>query len=412
MAAPVSPTPQASRVAWASIAVNVALSLLNLGIAAASGSLAVAAEMVHNLVDLVASVAVLAGVKISERESRDFPYGLYKVENVVAVGIAILIFFTGYEIATKALRGEAVIATVNGWILAGVALSALMPLAFSYYEMRVGRQINSPSLIADAQEYRAHVFSSGVVFLALIGQLVGLALDRYAALVIVVLIARTGWELLVDGMRVLLDASLDAETLEQVRAIVEADPAVVEIRSLAGRNAGRYRFLEADVALRVDDLEKAHNVSRRIEEAIRAAVPHVERVRIHYEPRVRRHLRYALPLAGPEGTLSPHFGEAPYFGLVTVRTADGQIERREVLANPHLDVEKAKGIRVSEWLVGLKADVVALREDVQGKGPAYVFADAGIETRLTEAATLDKVLAQETTRMRERKDDGDGTGSR
>jgi cation diffusion facilitator family transporter len=388
--------PQAAQVAWASIAVNIFLSLLNLAIAAASGSLAVAAEMVHNLVDLVASVAVLAGVKIAERESRHFPYGLYKVENVVAVGVAILIFFTGYEIAQKALRGESGPATVNGWMLAGVALSAVVPLAFSRYEMRVGREINSPSLMADAQEYRAHVFSSGVVFLALVGQMVGFPLDRYAALIIVVLIAKTGWELLVDGMRVLLDASLDAETLDQVRTIIQADPATTEIRSVAGRNAGRYRFLEADVALRVDDLEKAHNVSRRIEKAIRAQVPHVERVRIHYEPQVRDHLRYAVPLADPSGTVSPHFGEAPYFALVTVRTADGQVERQEVLPNPHANVEKAKGIRVGEWLVDLKADVILLQEDVHGKGPAYVFADAGVQTRLTETTTLAQALAEQT----------------
>jgi cation diffusion facilitator family transporter len=387
--------PQASQVAWASIGVNVALSLLNLAIAAASGSLAVAAEMVHNLVDLVASVAVLAGVKISERKSRAFPYGLYKVENVVAIGVALLIFFTGYEIAQEALRTDTGPATVNGWMLAGVALSALLPLAFSRYETRAGRAINSPSLMADAQEYRAHVFSSGVVFLALVGQMVGFPLDRYAALVIVVLIAKTGWELLVDGMRVLLDASLDAETLEQVRAIIQADPAVTEIRSLAGRNAGRYRFLEADAALRVDDLEKAHNASRRIEEAIRSQVPHVERVRIHYEPQLRSHLRYAVPLADPAGAVSRHFGEAPYFALVTVRTADGKVERQEILSNPHANVEKAKGIRVGEWLVGLKADIVLLREDVHGKGPAYVFADAGVETRLTEATTLADVLAEQ-----------------
>jgi len=393
----------ASRVAWASIGVNVVLGLLNLAIAAASGSLAVAAEMVHNLVDLVASVGVLAGVKIAERESRAFPYGLYKVENVVAVGVALLIFFTGYEIAQEALRGGEGTATVHGWMLAGVALSALIPLAFSRYEMRVAREINSPSLRADAQEYRAHVFSSGVVFLALLGHMVGFPLDRYAALIIVVLIAKTGWELLVDGMRVLLDASLDAETLEQVRAIIQADPAVTEIRALAGRNAGRYRFLEADVALRVDDLDKAHAASRRIEEAIRAQVPHVERVRIHYEPRIRTHLRYAVPLADTGGTISPHFGEAPYFALVTVRTSQGQhqasgtpdVERQEVLPNPHANLEKAKGIRVGEWLVGLKADVVLLREDVQGKGPAYVFADAGVETRLTEASNLAEVLAEQ-----------------
>ncbi len=388
-------THRATQVAWASIAVNILLSLLNLAIAAASGSLAVAAEMVHNLVDLVASVAVLAGVKISERESRAFPYGLYKVENVVAVCVAILIFFTGYEIAREALRGEGGAATVNGWMLAGVALSALIPLAFSRYEMRVGREINSPSLMADAQEYRAHIFSSGVVFLALIGHMVGFPLDRYAALVIVVLIAKTGWELLADGMRVLLDASLDVETLNQVRAIVQADPAVTEIRSLAGRNAGRYRFLEADVALRVDNLDKAHGVSRRIEEAIRTQVPHVERVLIHYEPQVRTHVRYAVPLADPSGAVSQHFGEAPYFALVTVRVSDGQVERQEVLLNPHASVEKAKGIRVGEWLVGHKADVVLLREDVHGKGPAYVFADAGVETRLAGAITLVGVLAEQ-----------------
>ncbi len=386
----------ASRVAWASIAINVVLSLLNLAIAAASGSLAVAAEMVHNLVDLVASVAVLAGVKISERESRSFPYGLYKVENVVAVGVALLIFFTGYEIARQAIRGAAEPATVSAWMLGGVALSALIPLAFSYYEMRIGREINSPSLIADAGEYRAHVFSSGVVFLALVGQMIGFPLDRYAALLIVVLIAKTGWELLVDGMRVLLDASLDTETLNLVRDIIQADPAVTSIRSLAGRNAGRYRFLEADVALRVDDLEKAHAVSHRMEETIRAQVPHVERVRIHYEPQVRTHLRYAVPLDKPEGKVSQHFGEAPYYALVTVRTADSQIERQEVMANPHKDVEKAKGIRTSEWLVDLKVDVVLLREDVHGKGPAYVFADAGVETRLTGATTLAQALVEQT----------------
>jgi cation diffusion facilitator family transporter len=388
--------PKAAQVAWASIAVNIFLALLNLAIAAASGSLAVAAEMVHNLVDLVASVAVLAGVKISERESRTFPYGLYKVENVVAVGVAILIFFTGYEIAKEALFAEPEATTVSVWMLAGVALSAVIPLAFSVYEMRVGRELNSPSLMADAQEYRAHVFSSGVVFLALIGQMIGYPVDRYAALVIVVLIAKTGWELLADGMRVLLDASLDAETLDQVRAIIEAEPTVTEVRWVVGRNAGRYRFLEADLALRVDDLQKAHDVSQRLERAIREQVPHVERVLIHYEPQVRTHLRYALPLADAGGTVSEHFGESPYFALATVRLADGQIEHQEMLANPHQAVEKAKGIRVAEWLVGLKTDVVLLREDVHGKGPAYVFADAGVETRLTQAATLAEAIADQT----------------
>jgi len=370
---------------------------LNLTIAVASGSLAVAAEMIHNVVDVVSAVAVLFGVSISERRSRAFPYGLYKVENVVSVGVAFLIFFTAYEIGRKALQAGGGPTLVNGWILGGVALSALGPLAFSYYEMRQGRALNSPSLTAAAQEYRVHVLSSGVVFLALIGQLAGFPFDRYAALIVVIFIAKTGWELLVDGMRVLLDASLDADTLNQVRSIIQADPAVVDVRSLVGHNAGRYRFLETEVVLRVDDLEKAHAASQRLERAIRAQVPNVERVLVHYEPQVHTHRRYAVPLADADGTVSAHFGDSPYFALVTVRLVDSQIEEEEVLANPYQHVEKAKGIRVAEWLVGLKVDVVLLQEDIAGKGPAYVFADAGVEVRWTDTATLAQTLSAEMT---------------
>jgi len=386
------------RAGWLSIGVNVFLMALNLAIAAASGSLAVAAETVHNLVDLAASVAVLAGLKLSRRKSRDFPYGLYKVENVVAVVVALLIFFTGYEIASQALHSPARETTVSPLMLGGVMVAMIVPLAFSIYEMRVGRAANSPSLMADAQEYRAHVFSSGVVLLALIGQMVGWPLDRIAALVIVVLISKTGWELLADGMRVLLDASLDAETLGQVRAILEGDPQVVNVTALTGRNAGRYRFIETEIVLRTHDLDKAHAVGARLEATIRAHVPHVDRVLVHYEPAARTHLCYAVPLADVVGTLSEHFGEAPYFALTTIRSADGTLERQELQANPFAKVPKAKGIRVAEWLVAQKTDVVLMNESLKGKGPEYVFGDAGIEIRVTSAATLETALAEAVAR--------------
>jgi cation diffusion facilitator family transporter len=266
---------------WGSIFLNVVLSLLNLGIAVASGSLAVAAEMVHILVDLMASVAVLVGLKISKRQSKSFPYGLYKVENFVAVGVSLLIFFTGFEIIREALFAPPRETSVNPWMLAGVMFSIILPLSFSYFEMRAGKAANSPSLMADAQEYRTHVFSSGVVLISLVSHSFGLSLDRIAALFVAIFIFKTGWELLKDGMRVLLDASVDAGTLAQVRQIIENDPATVQLKTPMGRNSGRYCFLEAEVMLRVDDLKKAHAVSQRIERAIRAKVPHLERVLIH-----------------------------------------------------------------------------------------------------------------------------------
>lgn len=378
---------------WYSIAVNILLALINLAIATASGSLAVEAEMIHNLVDLLTAVAVLIGLKLSTRKPKAFPYGLYKLENVVAVVLAVMIFFTAYEIARDALLEPTRLATIDPWMLGGVVVAAVIPLAFSHFELQAGKAANSPALIADAKEYRAHVFTTGVVFAALLAQWFNLPLDRVAALVIVVAIGKTGWGLLADGMRVLLDASLDPDTILQIREIITAEPTVADLKWVTGRNAGRFRFVEAEVTLRVQELGRAEATTKHIEAQIREAVPYVDRVLIHAEPMERTHLRYAVPLNDPGGALSEHFGEAPYFGLVTMRLADGAIEQQQVIANPHTEVEKAKGIRVAEWLVAQKVDVVLLKQSLHGKGPTYVFSDAGVEMQETTAMTLSEALA-------------------
>jgi cation diffusion facilitator family transporter len=379
---------------WASIGVNLLLTLINLVIAAASGSLAVAAEMVHNLVDLAASVAVLAGLKIAQRQSKAFPYGLYKVENIVAVGVALLIFVSGYEIAKGALLSPSQKATVDAWMLAGVALSAVIPLVFSQYELQAGRDANSPALIADAQEYRAHIFSSGIVLAALLGQLLGWPLDRAAALIIVLLIGKMGWELLTDGMRVLLDASLDAETLAQVRATVEQQPAVVEVHSLTGRNAGRYRFIEAEVSVRVRELEKAHQIGQAIADAVRERVPYIERALIYVEPAVKSVLRLAIPITDTHGKVSEHFGTAPFFAFRDVRVENGALLEQRVVANPYAGDPRGRGIKVAQWLLAQDVDVLLTADDIRGKGPGYALGDAGVEIEIATAKTLDEALAE------------------
>jgi cation diffusion facilitator family transporter len=379
---------------WYSVAVNIVLAVINAVIAAVSGSLAVEAEMVHNLVDLLTATGVLVGLKLSTRKSKAFPYGLYKLENVITVVLAGMTFLTAYEIGRDALFTHARQATVDLWMLGGVVVATAIPLVFSHFELRAGRAANSPALIADAKEYRVHVFTTGVVFAALLAQWFDFPLDRIAALIIVVAIAKTGWDLLADGMRVLLDASLDAETLLRIREIIGAEPAVAEVKWVTGRNAGRFRFVEAETALRTRDLEKAESATRRIEAQIRQAIPYLERVLIHAEPVERTHLRYAIPLADPGGVLSKHFGEAPLFALITVHLPDGAIEEQQTIVNPYLEQEKAKGIQVAEWLVAQKVDVVLLKESLRGKGPIYVFGDAGVEMKGTEAATLSEVMAE------------------
>ena len=377
---------------WYSIGVNIVLAGINLGVALASGSLAVEAELIHNLVDLLSAIGVLIGLRLSTRKTKAFPYGLYKLENVIAVALSVMTFVTAYEIARDALLESPRQAVVDGWMLASVVVAAAIPLIFSHFELRAGKKVNSPALIADAREYRAHVFTTGVVFAALLAQWFDFPLDRIAALVVVVAIAKTGWEMLSDGMRVLLDASLDPDTLLEIRETILGDPAVSEVKWVTGRNAGRFRFVEAEAVLRVQDLDKAEAATRRVETEIRRRVPHIERVLIHTEPMARTHLRYAAPLVDPGGTLSEHFGEAPYFALIVVRLADGQVEAQQILTNPYQEEERAKGIRVAEWLVAQKVDIVLVKQSLQGKGPVYVFGDAGIELRQTDASTLDEAV--------------------
>ncbi len=147
-----------TRLGWYSLGINLFLLALNSLMAWYSGSLALMAETAHNILDILASVFVLLGLWLSQRKQREFPYGLYKVENIVQALIALSIFFTGYEIAKDALFAAEREVTVEPVMLLGVAIAIAVPLLFSQYEMKVGKAINSPSLIADATEFRAHIF--------------------------------------------------------------------------------------------------------------------------------------------------------------------------------------------------------------------------------------------------------------
>jgi predicted Fe-Mo cluster-binding NifX family protein len=162
-----------------------------------------------------------------------------------------------------------------------------------------------------------------------------------------------------------------------------------------GRNSGRFRFVEAEIGLRVNDLQKAHSISQCLQKTIKDSIPHVERVLIHYKPALPTHVRYAFPLASQDGRLSEHFGKAPYIALITLRSADGAIAKREVLINPHDQEEKAKGIKVAEWLVSQKVDRIFVKESLQGRGPEYVFVNAGVEIVNHGYDTLDVALGAE-----------------
>lgn len=389
---PSSNPPSVLRVAFYSLLFNLSLVVAKLILSSLSGSLALRADAVHSIVDVLASLALILGVKISERKSESFPLGLYKVENLASIVISFLLFLTAYEIIIEAVRGDAVLISYQGWVLYAVAAIIPLPYLFGSFQIKVGERTGSPSLIADGVQHKADVLTSSLVFLALIAQSVSFPLDRIAAVIIALVIVKEGWKILVSGMRVLLDASVDAATLEEIRTLIMEAPEVVSISELVARNSGRYLFVQASLTLRVADLKRAHQVSERIESGIKREIPQVDRVQIHYEPIVESRRRYAAPLADMRGTLSKHFGESPYFALVEIDFEEMRLLRQEIVANPYKDLIKGKGLKVAQFLLGFKPDVVFSSERLEGKGPGYAFAEAGVETLQTDAGTLEELV--------------------
>jgi len=376
-----------------SLLINLALVAVKLALSFATGSLALRADAIHSSVDVFGSIALIVGLVISGRKSSRFPYGLYKVENVVTVVISVLLFVTAYEIISDAIRGETAVASYSGWVLAVIGALIVVPYLFSRYEIKVGKRYNSPSLIADGKQFRADVLSATIVFFALLAQYFGLPLDRIAAVIVALFIAYAGWGLLSSSMRVLLDASIDRGTLDKIRSAIAAEPAVSSIEGVTGRNSGRYIFVEATVKLKVSDLSKAHQVSERIESRIKETEGSVDRVLIHYEPEAKTTLRYVIPVTNDKGDISSHFGESPHFVLIDIDTKNKREIKREVIDNPH-EMEKGKGIKVAQLLLGYKPDVIIARENLSGKGPGYAFNDAGVEIRQVESRNVDELLGQ------------------
>ena len=160
-----------------------------------------------------------------------------------------------------------------------------------------------------------------------------------------------------------------------------------------GRNSGRYKFIEANIILKTHNLEKAFFIANRIEENIRKQIKNVDRVLIYYEPTQKENLIYAVPLKdAKKQDISDHFGEAPFFGLVTVTIKNKKAIEQKIIENPFTQVKAGKGILVAEFLNKHSIDVIITRKTFDGKGPFYVFANSAVENLITEKKSLKNAL--------------------
>ena len=267
-----------------SIGINFILSLIKIVGGIISGSAALTADGIHSLSDLAASLSVYVGIVISNKKSELFPHGLYKVENLVALVSAFAIFFAGYEIAKDVLFGE-LQEIKNLWVaLVVIGLTVAITYFYSMYEKKMAIKLNSPSLMADAEHIKSDFYTALVVFVGVLGQYFGYAIiEKIAVVIVVYFIFHSGFEILKESIKVLLDASLDHESIDKIREILNNEELIEKTNTITGRNAGSFKFVHLDLKLKTDSLKEAHAFSHKLEEKIKKEIPFVEKVIIHYE---------------------------------------------------------------------------------------------------------------------------------
>ncbi|ABQ27614.1 cation diffusion facilitator family transporter [Geotalea uraniireducens] len=384
---------EGKRLAVYSLGLNLSLTIAKYFLYLLTSSTALLAETVHSLSDVVGSLLVLGGISLAGIKSAKFPWGLYKAENLAALLSAGLIFISAYEIAKTIIHPS-----LGGLKHLDVTIAILflmtLPIFFFFrYERERARSLNSPSLLADAENWRTDLAPLAVVTAGIAGaRLTYPFLDRAAAFVVLLLVLKVGYEIARNSIRSLLDASVGEATLDEMTGIVRGFHEVSEIVSIVARNSGRFVFVGIEVRLSLKRLKEAHEVVDRMEREIRQRIPFVEKVTIHYEPERKEWLRFAVPLANRDGEISAHFGAAPFVALWDKRITDGAVLYREIVENPFVAMDKGKGIKLAEYLVGKGVDVLYSRENFNGKGPEYVFSDAEMEVKTIGSDTLQNLV--------------------
>jgi cation diffusion facilitator family transporter len=384
---------EGKRTAAYSTVLNLSLTAAKGILALYSGSAAVLSEAVHSLTDVFGALSVWAGITLSKKKSPRFPWGLYKAENIASGVSALFIFLMAYEIAKDVFVEKAQGLRNTDLSIVALLLMAIPVYLFARYEKKKARQLNSPSLMADSKHWLSDLAPIGVAAAGLAASRIFSHADKVAALIVIVFVLRSGYGIMKDSVKSLLDASVDAETLGKLRTVVSGFREVEQIIAINARNSGRFIFAYIDLRLSVGKLKDAYGVVARIEESVRRDIPFIERVIIRYGPMEKGYMRYAVPLSDRTGNVSEHFGSAPFIACWNIDASDGKVLTQEIIENPFSDLEKGKGIKLAELIVEQGVDILYTKELFEGKGPEYVLSDAGVEVRPADMKTLRELMA-------------------
>ena len=280
----------ATRVSLVSIAGNAVLSLFKLlaGVLAHSG--AMISDAVHSASDVLSSIIVIIGVKLSVRApDKEHPYGHERFECVAAIVLAVVLAVTGLLIGYKAfgsIEGRGTQPMPGVLALVAAAVSIVVKEAMYWYTRFFGKRLNSASLMASAWDHRSDALSS-------VGALVGIAgarmghpvMEPIASLVICLFILKAAYDIFRDAMGKMVDRAADAETEKSLTDCVLSEKEVRGVDKLRTREFGSRIYV--DLEIRLDGsmtLYDAHAIAERVHDRIEREFPSVKHIMVHVNP--------------------------------------------------------------------------------------------------------------------------------
>lgn len=275
---------------------TVKISLLVLGLTALiqivivvmSGSVALAADTIHNFADALTAVPLWIAFALGAKPAtRRYTYGFGRVEDLAGSFVVAMItmsaIIAGYEAIARLIHPQQI--DHVGWVALAGLVGFIGNEWVALYRIRVGHRIGSAALIADGLHARTDGFTSLAVLCSAGGVALGFPLaDPIVGLLITAAILAVLRTAARDVFRRLLDG-VDPAMVDAAEQALAARPGVQAVRSVRMRWIGHR--LHADAELDVDpalDLAQAHRIAHDAEHELTHTVPKLTTALIHAYP--------------------------------------------------------------------------------------------------------------------------------
>jgi cation diffusion facilitator family transporter len=384
------------RAALYSSLTNLLLAIVKGIVGMLSGSIALIADSVHSFSDIVASLAVFIGLRLSQRKPDEmFPYGYYKIESFVSLVVSVIIIITGVEIVLESFNAFTNPVAIEMPLISlfAAASSAVISFLLARYKEKVGKDIDSQALINDGKHSFVDIFSSLIVFIGILSSYLGfLSVEGISGVLVALLIIYMGLKLAKDDVFVLLDASIDPEKLNKIKLIAEGVEGVENAHDVKIRRSGPFVFAELHLKTEKGlSVKKASEITEKVKIKVKDEIHNLDTLTVQIEPYKKEKLRVAVPLENRKGLqseISEHFAKAPY--ILFVNVTKGEITDLVIKENPGAKLEKKKGIETADFLEKEKVDVLIGNE--VGEGPIYALSNKLIDVTFPKGKNLEEII--------------------